>query len=202
MLTALGTALLSYLGTTSDYFVILLLVFGLYRGRLARPVFVGAYLGNFILVAVSLIIADVLKLVPEEWLLGLLGVIPIYMGITGFFSTDDEEEKAAETLAKANPNRIISNVILITVATCGADNMAMYIPFFATTKTAYVPAILLLFVLVLTVIIFAAYYLTLMPLVHAFFEKFGQTATSLIYIVLGLYVLIDSGTISHLVSLL
>ncbi len=32
MLEALGTALLSYIGTTSDYFVILLLMFGMYRG--------------------------------------------------------------------------------------------------------------------------------------------------------------------------
>lgn len=86
MLEALGTALLSYIGTTSDYFVILLLMFGMYRGgKLARPVVIGAYLGgNGLLLAVAIIVAYVLKLIPAEWLLGLLGLIPIYMGIRTF----------------------------------------------------------------------------------------------------------------------
>ena len=202
MLEALGTALLSYIGTTSDYFVILLLVFGLYRGKLARPVFYGAYVGNFILVAVSLLVADVLKLIPQEWVLGLLGLIPIYMGIKGFYSDEDEGGEAADKLSKSNSKKVFSNVVLITFAACGADNMAMYIPFFANTNSAYVPAILVLFLVVLSIIIFAAYYLTLLPPVHVFFEKFGDIATSIIYIALGLYVLIDAGTISHLISLI
>ncbi|WP_268912218.1 cadmium resistance transporter [Lentilactobacillus sp. SPB1-3] len=202
MLEALGTALLSYIGTTSDYFVVLLLVFGMYRGRLARPVFAGAYVGNLILIAVSLIIADVLKLIPEEWILGLLGFIPIFMGIKGLFSHQDEGEDAAKKLSKTNSKKVFSSVVLITVAGCGADNMAMYIPFFANTSATYVPAILVLFLVVLSIIIFSAYYLTLLPPVHVFFEKFGEMSRSIIYIALGCYVLYDAGTISHFISMI
>ncbi|QBO36679.1 permease [Periweissella cryptocerci] len=202
MFRAMSTAFLSYIGTTSDYFVILLLIFGIYRGKLARPVFIGAYVGNFLLVAISVIIAYVLKFIPAEWMLGLLGIIPIVMGIKGYFSDDDEADEAAETLAKANPKKIITNVVMITLAACGADNMAMYIPFFANTDFKYVPAILVMFLIILTVVIFAAYHLTLLPPVHAFFEKYGEIATSAIYILLGLYVLIDAGTITHLLAFL
>ncbi|WP_056977411.1 cadmium resistance transporter [Lentilactobacillus senioris] len=202
MLEALGTALLSYIGTTSDYFVILLLMFGMYRGKLARPVVIGAYLGNGLLLAVAIIVAYVLKLIPAEWLLGLLGLIPIYMGIRTFFADDDEVDEAKETLAKASSTKIISNVVLITVTTCGADNLAMYIPFFANTPFAYLPAILGLFLVILTVIIFAAYRLTLVPAVHQFFAKFGETTTAIIYIALGLYVLWDAGTITHILALI
>lgn len=205
MLEVLGTALLSYVGTTSDYFVVLLLVFGLYRGKLARPVFIGAYLGNFLLIAVAVIVAYVLKLVPEEWLLGLLGLIPIYMGVRGWFSGDegeDEADQAAAKLAKTSTNQIISSVILITVTTCGADNLAMYVPFFANTPFSYLPAVLVLFLVILTVIIFAAYYLTLLPPVHRFCDRFGEKTTAVIYIILGLYVLVDSGTISHVLAII
>lgn len=202
MFATMWTAFLSYLGTTSDYFVILLLIFGIYRGRLARPVFIGAYIGNGLLVIISLIIAYGLQLIPATWILGLLGLIPIAMGVKGFFVDDDEADEAAETLAKADPKKIISNVVLITFAACGADNMALYIPFFANTNFAYVPAILLMFLVVLTVVILAAYHLTLLPPVHRFFEKYGDIATSVIYIGLGLYVLIDAGTLAHVLSLL
>lgn len=201
MISVLIPALFSYLGTTLDYFVVLLLIFGIYRGRSSKPIFLGAYIGNIILVAVSLVISDVLKLVPQEWILGLLGFIPIFMGIYGFFSDEDEDQEAAEALEKSKPNHIMLNVIVITIATCGADNMAMYIPFFANIQATYIPAILILFIIVLTIIIVSSYYLTLIPTVHTFFEKFGEATTSIIYIALGLYVLIDSGSISHLISL-
>ena len=37
----------------------------------------GQIIGSFALVLVSLFFAVILKLVPEEWILGLLGLIPL-----------------------------------------------------------------------------------------------------------------------------
>ena len=202
MLEALGTALLSYIGTSSDFFVVLLIVFGMYRGRLARPVFAGAYVGSLVLISTSLIVANLLKLIPEEWILGLLGLIPLFMGIYGLVSHKDEGEDAAKKMAKTNPQKVFSSVVVITITGCGADNLAMYIPFFANANATYVPAILVLFIVVLSVIIFSAYYLTLIPPVHVFFERFGEMARSIVYITLGSYVLIDAGTVSHFISMI
>ena len=46
------------------------------------------------LIVVSLFFAFVLNYVPEKWILGLLGLIPIYLGIK--VAIDDEGEKRAK----------------------------------------------------------------------------------------------------------
>jgi len=51
-------------------------------------------------------------MVPQTWILGLLGIIPMIMGIN------------------CNTGTII-NVTIITITTCGADNIGIYVPLFA-----------------------------------------------------------------------
>lgn len=66
MLKDVLTAIFSYIGTTTDYFVVLLLLFGKYSTKQdTKLVVLGAYLGNGLLVLISIIIALVLQQVPE-----------------------------------------------------------------------------------------------------------------------------------------
>jgi len=203
MIQALVTALISYLGTTSDYLVVLLLVFAHYGTRAnRRSVIIGAYVGNFVLVGVALMIAVVLKKVPDEWLLGLLGIIPIVMGIKAYFFGDDEESAVKARLGSFSPVQIIYNVILNTVATCGADNLALYVPYFANTDLSFLPAILILFLVVLTIVIFVAKWCAGLQVVSHVFEKYGELFQLVIYIVLGVYVMLEAGTLQHLLALI
>ena len=48
------------------------------------------------LIVVSLFFAFVLNYVPEKWILGLLGLIPIYLGIKVAIYDDCEGEKRAK----------------------------------------------------------------------------------------------------------
>ena len=196
MVQTLLTALTSYIGTTSDYFVVLLLVFGQYRGpKQTRSIIFGAYLGNALLVLIALLVA-------VSWLLGFLGIVPIVIGIRKYFSNDDETEEVKDKLAQDNNRNLISNMVIITIGACGADNLALYMPYFATANLVYLPAILLIFIAVLTIVIFLAKKLTDFKPVHTFFERFGDKIQVIIYIVLGLYVMFDAGTIQYLISLL
>ena len=203
MVQTLLTALTSYIGTTSDYFVVLLLVFGQYRGpKQTRSIIFGAYLGNALLVLIALLVAVLLKNIPESWLLGFLGIVPIVIGIRKYFSNDDETEEVKDKLAQDNNRNLISNMVIITIGACGADNLALYMPYFATANLVYLPAILLIFIAVLTIVIFLAKKLTDFKPVHTFFERFGDKIQVIIYIVLGLYVMFDAGTIQYFISLL
>ena len=58
-----------------------------------RDIYIGQYLGSVILILVSLFLAFVLNYVPEKWVLGLLGLIPIYLGIKVAIYDDCEGEK-------------------------------------------------------------------------------------------------------------
>ncbi|MFP3422836.1 cadmium resistance transporter, partial [Bacillus sp. SIMBA_161] len=75
------TAVAAYAATSIDYVIILLILFSqtLKKGQL-KSIVIGQYLGTAILVGVSLLAAYGLTLVPPH-LVGLLGLIPIYLGI-------------------------------------------------------------------------------------------------------------------------
>lgn len=76
------------------------------------------------------IFAVILKLVPEEWILGLLGLIPLGLGIKYlFFGDDDDDEELDELLQKRKNKSLLGTVIIISFASCGADNIALFTPF-------------------------------------------------------------------------
>lgn len=202
MVKDIVTAVFSYIGTTTDYFVVLLLMFGKYQSRKeTKPVVIGAYIGNALLVLISLGIAIVFQQVPATWLLGLLGLIPIYMGIRSYFSDEDEGDEIEERLNNIQPKNILKDVILITFAACGADNMALYIPYFTTVSVTTLPIIFSIFVVILTIVIYSAYKLVSVPMVKKFFDRKGDLIQMVVYVVLGLYVLFEAGSIQHIIKL-
>lgn len=205
MITTLITGFFSYLGTTSDYFVILVLLFATFRQKSqVRPIILGAYLGNALLVGAALLIGGALKQIPAEWLLGLMGLVPVAIGLKNYFSNEGEEEgEAFVTKVQETPNqRIVLTVVLMTIAGCGADNLALYIPYFSLANWAALPIIFLMFTAILTICIFLAYRLAKVQKVQDLFERYGDLMQLLVYVALGIYILFDAGTVTHLLSLL
>jgi len=56
-----------------------------------RDIVIGQYLGFGILVLISLLATFGVTLIPDEWV-GLLGLIPIYLGVKLFIKGEDEDE--------------------------------------------------------------------------------------------------------------
>lgn len=82
MIQTVVTAAILYIATAFDLLVILLIFFARAKTKKEyRDIYIGQYLGSIILILVSLFLAFVLNYVPEKWILGLLGLIPIYLGI-------------------------------------------------------------------------------------------------------------------------
>ncbi len=64
-------------------------------GKNIRDIYIGQYVGSVTLIVISLFFAFVLNYVPEKWILGLLGLIPIYLGIkVAIYGDSDGEERA------------------------------------------------------------------------------------------------------------
>jgi cadmium resistance transport/sequestration family protein len=203
MLQIVMTAALSYIGTTTDYVVILLFIFGQYRQPTqVRSIVVGAYLGNAMLVMISVVIALGLKQVPEEWLLGLLGILPIIIGIKNYDSDSDEVAEVADNLRHSDNQQLILKMVGLTIATCGADNIALYVPYFATIKVPYIPLIFVIFMVILSLALWFAYQVTQMPIIYRLLEHFGDKVQLIIYVALGIYVMFAAGTLQHLLTLL
>ncbi|TWW12644.1 cadmium transporter [Dellaglioa algida] len=199
MTALIGSTVLAFISTNIDYLLILIIIFAKYKNKHDdKLIFIGELLGSGTLIVVSLIVAFWLKMIPEEWILGFLGIIPIVMGIKMYFGDEDEGNEVREKLGK--PQRsIVLSVIMITIATCGPDNLAIYVPFFTTLNAGDIPIVLGLFFIFLCMITWLSKMITNLPKIQVFFERFGDLITLLVYVFLGIYILLESGTIQHFI---
>ncbi|OTP54400.1 hypothetical protein BER47_002595 [Staphylococcus aureus] len=146
-----------YIATAVDLLVILLIFFARAKTRKEyRDIYVGQYLGSIILILVSLFLAFVLNYVPEKWILGLLGLIPIYLGIKVAIYDDCEGEKRAkkELNEKGLSKLVWYRLQLFTIASCGADNIGLFVPYFVTLSVTNLLLTLFVFLILIFFLVF------------------------------------------------
>lgn len=197
MLQPILTGVTAYISTGLDYLVILMIIFSRVKPQDRWLVLIGDFIGTLILVGSSLALAFFLGFVPTPWVLGLLGLIPIYLGIKLGLQGDDDDVAAVERRV-SQPRGLIANVVLITVATCGADNIGIYVPLSTTVATSQIPLILITFAGMVVVFWELGFRLATLPVIAGVLEKWGRHLTVVVYILLGGYILWDNGTIHQL----
>jgi cadmium resistance protein CadD (predicted permease) len=127
--SALVTAVVAFLGTTVDDVIILTALFVARRGGgvpRARSIIGGQYLGFGGILAIALLAAAGLRIVPDRWV-GLLGLVPIGFGVWGLWRAGGESRPPlAGTFGR---------VAAVTFAN-GADNISVFTPLFRTLHVA------------------------------------------------------------------
>ena len=202
MLQSIFSAIAVYISTSIDYLFILLIIFSQsHTQKGIRHIFWGQYLGTGILVAVSLFAAYVLNFIPQDWIIGLLGLIPIFLGIrVAFVGEEEEEEEVVEKLESRGTNRLFWSVALITIAS-GGDNLGIYIPYFTSLAFSEIVITLIVFAFSVAVLCYVSYKLAKISFVSETLEKYERIIVPIVFIGLGIYILIENGTIQTLLSL-
>jgi cadmium resistance protein CadD (predicted permease) len=96
-----------------DFMVLLLLILGMSLDKIRRwQIATGQYLGFCALLVISGCGALALHTVPENWV-GLLGVIPLALGVRGFIQVASNSDAAAKTPIIASS---VTSVAIVTVA--------------------------------------------------------------------------------------
>ncbi|KRL98872.1 cadmium resistance transporter [Liquorilactobacillus satsumensis] len=196
MLQNILTGITAYLSTSIDYVIILMLIFGTIGKQSHWAVYWGDLLGTAVLVLVSFCLANLLKLVPATWVLGLLGLIPMFMGVKLWFFGENGSD-AAVTKQLQTKSSLSLSVAAITIATCGADNLGIYVPLFAQLSLAGSLTVMLTFLVMLSLFWWLGLFLSRLPLIAILLEKWGGYITALVYVGLGFYILWESGTLMH-----
>ncbi|MFC5927798.1 cadmium resistance transporter [Micromonospora vulcania] len=198
MIDLLGTAAAAatvFAATDIDDIVILTLFFVTAR-RTGRPrpwqIVAGQYLGIGALAAASVVVATGLLVVPDPWT-GLLGLLPIALGVRALVRHDDDEAPAvvASTLGVAG----------VTIAN-GADNVAVYVPVFRALGPGDSAIFLLVFVLLIALWCAAGAWLGGHPRVVRLVERAGHWLVPAIFVGIGVVILVSSGVLGRLVELL
>ncbi|MFZ3070075.1 MAG: CadD family cadmium resistance transporter [Anaerolineaceae bacterium] len=208
MIQTILSAVAVFVSTSIDYLLILTIIFTQARIRKSIGHIIGGqYLGTAILVVVSLVAAFVLHFVPQEWMVGLLGLIPLILGIQVAVKAGkkeeekNEEEEIIEKLEARESSRLFWTIALITIAS-GGDNLGVYIPYFATLSVGEIITAMVVFAILTAVLCYLGFKLSTIPLISKTLEKYEKVIVPIVYIALGIYIMLESGTISTLLQLI
>ena len=197
------TSIILYSGTAVDLLIILMLFFAKRKSRKdIINIYLGQFLGSGSLILLSLIFAFVLNYIPSKEILGLLGLIPIFLGLKVLLLGDsDGEAIAKEGLRKDNKN-LIFLVAMITFASCGADNIGVFVPYFTTLNLANLIVALLTFLVMIYILVFSAQKLAQVPSVGETLEKYSRWFVAVVYLGLGIYILVENNSFDMLWTVL
>ena len=193
------TSIILYSGTAVDLLIILMLFFAKRKSRKdIINIYLGQFLGSVSLIFLSLLFAFVLNYIPSKEILGLLGLIPIFLGLKVLLLGDSDGEAIAKDGLRKDNKNLIFLVVMITFASCGADNIGVFVPYFTTLNLANLIVTLLTFLVMIYLLVFSAQKLAQVPSVGETLEKYSRWFIAVVYLGLGMYILIENNSFDML----
>lgn len=193
------TSIILYSGTAVDLLIILMLFFAKRKSRKdIINIYLGQFLGSVSLILLSLLFAFVLNYIPSKEILGLLGLIPIFLGLKVLLLGDSDGEAIAKDGLRKDDKNLIFLVAMITFASCGADNIGVFVPYFITLNLANLIVALLTFLVMIYLLVFSAQKLAQVPSVGEILEKYSRWFIASVYLGLGMYILIENNSFDML----
>ena len=197
------TSIILYSGTAVDLLIILMLFFAKRKSRKdIINIYLGQFLGSVSLIFLSLLFAFVLNYIPSKEILGLLGLIPIFLGLKVLLLGDSDGEAIAKDGLRKDNKNLIFLVAMITFASCGADNIGVFVPYFITLNLANLIVALLTFLVMIYLLVFSAQKLAQVPSIGETLEKYSRWFIAVVYLGLGIYILIENKTFDMLWTML
>lgn len=197
------TSIILYSGTAVDLLIILMLFFAKRKSRKdIINIYLGQFLGSISLILLSLLFAFVLNYIPSKEILGLLGLIPIFLGLKVLLLGDSDGEAIAKDGLRKDNKNLIFLVAMITFASCGADNIGVFVPYFTTLNLANLIVTLLTFLVMIYLLVFSAQKLAQVPSVGETLEKYSRWFIAVVYLGLGMYILIENNSFDMLWAVL
>jgi cadmium resistance protein CadD (predicted permease) len=194
----LGIVAVLFAWTNVDDLFVLLGFFSDLRVR-ARHIIAGQYIGIGVLYGVS-VLASLLSIVVPRAYIGLLGLAPIFIGITKLYSLwrgagTDEGGRDDHQVASARAGRNILTVAMATVVN-GGDNISVYTPLFATRSPAEVAAAGLVFAIMTALWCLLGHWLVHHPKLGVPIRRYGHRTLPFLLISFGILILYAAGTLS------
>ncbi|MCE5193405.1 MAG: CadD family cadmium resistance transporter [Candidatus Cryosericum sp.] len=201
MMTTILTAIATYVATSVDYLIILLIFFSQENSkRQMKGVVWGQYLGTTALIVISLLAAFGLSFIPQDWVIGLLGMVPIALGLRVAFKKEKEPEED-EVIDSARKYRsVVLSMTLLTIAS-GGDNIGVYVPLFSSLTPPNIFVTLVVFYILVAALCFASYRLANFKYLRETIERYERIIVPVVLIGLGIAILSENGTFAAFAGL-
>ena len=187
MIQNVVTSIILYSGTAVDLLIILMLFFAKRKSRKdIINIYLGQFLGSVSLILLSLLFAFVLDYIPSKEILGLLGLIPIFLGLKVLLLGDsDGEAIAKEGLRKDNKNLIFLVAMITFCKFVVLTIFGVFVPYFTTLNLANLIVALLTFLVMIYLLVFSAQKLAQVSSVGEILEKYSRWFIAVVYLGLG-----------------
>jgi cadmium resistance protein CadD (predicted permease) len=192
-LALLALAITLFASTNVDDLVVLIGFFADRRFRV-RDIVAGQFAGVAALFLVSAV-GSLLSLVISRTYLGLLGILPIVIGIRKL-SDLRQDASAPENSGQGS----VAGVTLVTIAN-GGDNIGIYVPAFAVHSGAEIGVIAMVFVAMTALWCMLAHWMVNHRRFGAPLRRYGHIFAPLVLIGLGIVIIYKAGTIGWLLHL-
>jgi cadmium resistance protein CadD (predicted permease) len=189
-----GMAIVLFASTNVDDVFVLIGFFADPTFR-ARDIVFGQYIGIAALFSVS-VVASLLSLVLPRAYVGLLGIVPILIGLKKLFDLyrkRDGTEESLEHHSDAGGNGRTAAVALVTMAN-GGDNIGIYTPSLAIQSSNEIAVIALIFVVMTALWCFLAHAMVNHPKLGLPIRRYGHRVAPVILIGLGVLILYQAGS--------
>ncbi len=195
MLATLAVSAVAFASTNVDDIFVLLGFFADPAFR-ARQVVLGQYLGIGALVAVSLVCSLIALVIPPAYI-GLLGLLPMGIGVKKLWEARRGAEDGAEEAHPAPGAHKVLAVAAVTIAN-GGDNIGVYVPMLATRALGEKLVILAVFAVMTGLWCAVAHFLVNHRALGAPIRRYGHRLLPWVLIGVGLVILLENDTFAAL----
>lgn len=179
------STILIFIGVNIDTFIALLF---LLKWCSLKKAIASLCLANILLWLAGAVLGKVIALVFPDWIVGFMGFILIGMA----FRRSSDETKAKESSFWE---------IFLLCLSLGGDNLTVFIPWAVKISPEDIALVTLIFALCSALmVVIGKLTISLKPIAFLL-ERYGQYATRLVYLGAGIYIIISTRLIQHLLRL-
>ncbi|MBW4596451.1 MAG: cadmium resistance transporter [Brasilonema angustatum HA4187-MV1] len=206
LITAIPTGITAFIATNLDDLVILTLLFSQVNATFRRRhIVIGQYLGFCTLVVASLVGFLGGLVLPSHWI-GLLGLVPITIGLNCLLNPESDASAETETETEFSHSSAFASfvspqaysVAAITIAN-GSDNVGIYMPLFANSTFSELLVIVAVFLLLVGVWCYLTYKLTCQRALANLLKCYGNNLVPFVLIGLGVFIILDSAALTPII---
>lgn len=195
IISTVAIATISFAATNIDDILVLTIFFAQVDDQFRpRHILIGQYLGFGLILLASLPGYFGGLIIEHQWI-GLLGLLPIAIGLKHLFQKQEEVTLQTCVIPEQGKSPLIApqtyHVAAVTFAN-GGDNIGIYIPLFASSNTVTLSITLVTFFGLIIVWYYAAQVISSHPAIAKFLTKYSDAIVPFVLILLGIYILYEN----------
>jgi len=193
VLIIIGVTIGAFIGTNLDNLLLLAAMYSRYEHQ-AATVTAGYFAGMILIGVITLAIGEVGDIIPLAYL-GLLGFIPILMGVLSLWKLFRNTQSGELTSAVAGDSRAAVFFALVsTQLSNSADSIITFSALYADSSDSSDYMVAPTFLAMAAVFSWVAFYSVKHPRLSRFLSRYGQYVTPFILILVGFYILSNTAS--------